>query len=447
MSQRARLIARLRHANQRLALATACEHAWAEQAERQTTELNSLLNSLTEGAIIVDRSHQLVLVNPVARSLLEMPNSGGVTYERDWLSIDLRDRDGRPLKQEDRPLSRVLAGQRFADLEVQLVRRDGSVRIIAFNGSAVRDPLDQVVLAILTFRDVTDLRQLEQLKQDYISLISHDLRTPLTVILGRSQLLARLEDGEPFHAHALAIWKGAHYMSAMIEDLLEVSRLESGRIVLHPEAIDLRALLDEVVLSLVPPNSHSRVQVRAPPSLPTLRVDPKKLERVFVNLIGNALKFSSHEALVEVGIEAADSHVVVAVKDHGPGIPGDALPHLFQKYYQTKAGGAAGGLGLGLYIAQLIVDASGGQIWVESEVGQGSTFWVRLPLAADDRKLAPSPDGHQPAPLKAMAAGARPASRRSDGPVVGSPSQFAGAAVRSTSEDLAGPGAAGRSPG
>jgi signal transduction histidine kinase len=382
-AERERLLAELRELNERLVLTSVREQELAERAEARTAEWNALLNSLTEGAIAVDTTGRLVLANPVAREMLELPRLRELTRAQDWERLDFRYADGRPMAHEDGPLARAIRGERFVGDEVLLVRRDGSVCRFAFNGSAVRDEAGTVTLAVLTFRDVTELRQLERTKEEYVAIISHDLRAPLTVILGRAQLLCRLPARpglEPVIENASAILATARRMNAMIQDLLETSRLEAGRAVMHIQPLDLIALIHTTVQALVSPQDQSRIHIVSIGILPTVVGDRERIERVIMNLVSNALKFSPPDSPVEIRVSSRDREVVVSVTDHGVGVPPEDVPHLFEKYFRTAAGKERGGLGLGLYLSRLIVEAHGERIWATSEVGKGSTFSFSLPV-------------------------------------------------------------------
>ncbi len=374
----------LREANEQLVVAGVRMQELAEEARRREAEWNALLSSLHEGVIVADPAEHLVLANRFARENFALPPTGAPITGQDWAALDLRDLDGRPLVPEMRPLARALRGEQFDDFEVLLVCRDGRPCRCAFEGTSIRDETGKIQLAMVIFRDVTELRLLERAKEEYVSLISHDLRGALTIILGQAQVLCRF----PFHADreqvlpmAEAIVKNGQRMNAMIQDLLDTARLEAGQTILHPERLDLRAVARDAIESLAPTEDEARVRVAMAESLPPVRADRRATERVIANLVSNALKFSPEGSPVEVDVRGRDGEVVVSVTDLGAGIPPEALPHLFEKYFRTTAGKEHGGLGLGLYLSRLIVDASGGRIWATSQVGQGSTFRFSLPVA------------------------------------------------------------------
>lgn len=378
------ILRELRQVNEQLVISSVREQELADQAQRQSVQWNALVNSLAEGVIVADSEGHLVVANPVARKLLEFPAFGPWTRQRDWKKLDLRTLEGHSLRDEEGPLNRAMRGEAFADLELLLFHSDGSRCQVAFSGSAVRDESDQVVLTIITFRDVTELRQLERAKEEYVSIISHDLRAPLTIIIGRGQLLLRAAERDGLNEIAKEveiILRSAGQMNGMIQSLLDTARLEAGQIVFKKEPIELSATIRSAVETGVPLPDQPRIRIETVDAPPRVRADRGQIERVILNLVLNALKFSPSDAAVEIHVGAHDGEVVVSVTDRGVGIRPDALPHVFERYYRASAGTKQGGLGLGLYSARLIVEALGGRIWVTSEPGRGSTFSFSMPVA------------------------------------------------------------------
>jgi PAS domain S-box-containing protein len=268
--------------------------------------------------------------------------------------------------------------------ENRYVAKSGKVIPVLHNVRVLRDDRGAAIGAQGIARDITQRKKAEQLREEYVSLISHDLRSPLTIVLGTASLLRQWLD-EKGLAHqassAATIVDSAKRMAAMIQDLVESARLESGRLALQQEPTDLAQLVFAIVGRMGTAADRDRIIVDAPKRLPPVAVDRERIERVIVNLLANALKYSAPETPVTLLLDERGTAVVAAVSDQGVGIPPEDIPHLFQRYYRARTGRKAEGLGLGLYIARLIVEAHGGQIWVESEPGRGSTFTLTLPLA------------------------------------------------------------------
>ncbi|MBZ4374495.1 cell wall metabolism sensor histidine kinase WalK [Corallococcus sp. AS-1-6] len=253
---------------------------------------------------------------------------------------------------------------------------------------------DATRIAIL--RDVTERRDLEKLREEYVGLISHDLRNPLNTINLRAHLLQRALHERKLEREghmAQAIIHNVEWMSTMIEELLEGSRLESGRVNLRREARDLGRFLEEVLERDVPPDARERFRLHRQEPLPPVPMDAARMERVVTNLLTNALKYSPTGTPVDVRLSAVHDHAVVSVTNQGAGLSPRDAARLFDKYYRTEDGRSADGkgLGLGLYISRLIVEAHGGHIWVESEPGRGVTFFFSVPMESPAVPTVPEP--------------------------------------------------------
>jgi signal transduction histidine kinase len=370
-------------ANEQLLLSGLRAQELAELAERQTEQLQALLGSLSEGVVVQDTRGHIVLINPAGRAILRLPD--GDLGSADDQVLDLRRLDGSPLPPENWPFSRTLRGERFDDDEVLLLQPDGAQRRVVFSGSALADGQGRVLLSMCVFRDVTELRALERTKEEYIGLISHDLRSPLAAVLGSAQLVRRkLRQGhDPSGALQWtdAIIDHARQMDGMIQELLESSRLTSDRVVLHMAPSDLIDLVSKIAERLGSPADRARIRTVVTQPPPPIRCDAERIERVVTNLVTNALKYSPAETPVVIGIGREGPDALVSVADRGSGIQPADLPQLFERFYRTGTAVRTdpGGLGLGLYIARLIVEAHGGRIWAESTVGKGSTFQFTLP--------------------------------------------------------------------
>lgn len=238
------------------------------------------------------------------------------------------------------------------------------------------------LLAIV--RDITERKRAEQFREEYVSLISHDLRGPLTPILGMAQWLRRVlaSKGLAQEAHdAEIIVTNAKRMNSMIQDLVESTHLESGRLQMRKELTDILELISSIASMVTTPEDRARIWIESPQWVPPVTVDRERIERVVMNLLDNAVKYSPSDKPIVVQLGYRDGEAVISVTDQGVGISAQDLPHIFDRYYRVKTGKKTEGLGLGLYIARLIVEAHGGHIWAESELGRGTTFYFTLPAA------------------------------------------------------------------
>ncbi|MBI4493829.1 MAG: response regulator [Chloroflexi bacterium] len=226
--------------------------------------------------------------------------------------------------------------------------------------------------------------QIREHQQDLLRAVSHDLRTPLTVILGHAQLLQRTlsttkQSSPQAAASTAAIVAGALRMNAMLADLSDSASLESGQMRIVKQPLDLGALVWEFLGRAGRAIPVERIQVEVSADLGLIDADPNAVERILTNLLTNAVKYSPPESPIGLRVVRADHQVTVSVIDHGSGIAAEELPRLFQRFYRVKGTTSIDGLGLGLYISRLLVEAHDGRIWAESDMGKGSRFSFSLP--------------------------------------------------------------------
>jgi len=251
----------------------------------------------------------------------------------------------------------------------------------------------QTNLVIMVIDDITELRkahealrEVDRRRSEFITTVSHELRTPLQSIMGFTKLMVQGKVPDPITQKRFldTIDKQSERLAGLIGDLLEVSRLESGKFVLKRQRLSLRDAIRSAIYELCSFTKEKAILIvdNIPEGLPDIEADESRIKEVMFNLVGNAIKFSSEGGKIAVNAQATHNEILVQIIDQGIGIPAEALPHLFQKFYQINGSDTRtrGGLGLGLYITKQIVEAHGGQIWVESELNQGSTFSFTLPL-------------------------------------------------------------------
>ena len=225
------------------------------------------------------------------------------------------------------------------------------------------------------------LHMLYEQREDFIRTMTHDLRSALSVILAHSGMLSRHEQGPEVLRRARVISRSAKHAADMLRDLVDTVQAESGHLPLQPKPVDLAALTTDLQERFAETAGTERIQVTVPDGLPPVQVDPPLFERVIENLLTNALKYAPASTPVVLGAAPDDGHVIVSVSDQGPGIAESDLPHIFEKYYRASDARAQQGLGLGLYITRLLVEAHGGRIWVKTALGEGTTFYVEVPAA------------------------------------------------------------------
>jgi PAS domain S-box-containing protein len=296
--------------------------------------------------------------------------------------------DGKAKAQEI--FQRFLAGEEVRDEEMEMRRADGGEVWVNLSVRPIRDREGNVVASRSEIVDITEHRKLDQLKDDFIGLVSHELRSPLTVIMGAINTvlsegphLSEEETRQLLRDAALE----SETLSHLLGNLLELSRAQAERLVLHAEAIDVKRVIQDAIEGVKRQTAAHQFVVNAPQKLPPVYADPLRLERILYNLLENAVKYSPQGGGIKVSVRPEKEQLVIGVSDRGVGIsPADQAKLFapFQRLEESRPGGARG-VGLGLLVCQRLVEAHGGRIWVESEPGRGSTFFLTLPLNQENQ--------------------------------------------------------------
>jgi PAS domain S-box-containing protein len=267
-------------------------------------------------------------------------------------------------------------------LQLLAHRKDGTVCPVEVSLSPFHAPDGPHVIAAV--RDVTRRRELERFRDEYVGYISHDLKNPLSVIVLQVRMLTRWLDGRASSDEQRAlgvIAESTAFIEHLVRELLEMAYVESDEIVLHREPVELAGLLTSVLERAVSSSDRDRVRLEiVEPS--TVTAEPPRIERVIVNLVQNAIKYSPPGSPIRVRLEAVGDRAVVSVIDAGPGVAPEERATVFDKYKRATSAGIKEGLGLGLYISRKIIEAHGGEIGVGGAPGQGATFFIRLPHTA-----------------------------------------------------------------
>lgn len=283
-------------------------------------------------------------------------------------------------------LARLERGERISQHETERFRRDGGRIEVSVSLSPIHDQAGQVIGLADIARDITERRAAERRRQELLEVVAHDLRTPLTTVLGYAQLLQRRFGEDPA---LTAITTQAGRMGRLLADVLETARVETGHQQLRRAPFDLTPLVRDCARQAAVLARDDRIRVEAPESPVIGEWDADRVTQILSNLLDNATKYAPG-ADIMVQVSQTGDEARVTVSDHGPGIVADHLPRIFDRFYQGGAGsGAVVGVGLGLFISRALAEAHGGRLTVESAPGQGSVFTLVLPLVPFD----PAPDG------------------------------------------------------
>ena len=344
-----------------------------ELEDRVKAERQTLFNSMVEGVVLLDPSGRIQLVNQ--------------SLEKQFgLSIDVR---GQTLSEAFRrpELTQLLArlDTERKVLSCELEVGGAEARYFEVSAATVFDREGRPQGAILVLHDLTRIRQLENTRREFVANVSHELRTPLSLIRGYVETLrdGAITDPELSVRFLETIERNSNRLTNLIEDLLTISRLESGQITLQLRAIPLRPFASSLLAELqTRARERGTTIVNEIPDGLAGRADPDRLEQVFVNLIENAVKYGRSKGRVVVKGRAVNGHVELCVADDGPGIPAEARERVFERFYRIDKARSrdAGGTGLGLAIVKHIIQSHGGKVWVESEPGQGAQFYFTLPV-------------------------------------------------------------------
>ncbi len=359
-------------------------------------KMTAIVNSIAEGLILLDSSDRVLHINPAAERLLN-------------LSVDNIDKDITEIIQNDELLHIFEDNQRQISLnkpteqipskneetsftsEVTLIHHDEKL-VLRTIASPFLDEHGLTLGTVYLFEDITREKEIDQMKSDFISLVSHELRTPLTSIIGFVSFILDGKAGaiNDRQRNSLArVQRQSKRLAALINDLLDISRIESGRIQMEQESISILEIVTQRIEEIRPQADEKsiRLALTAPESVPTILGDEARMGQVFTNLIGNAIKFTPDNGEVSVKIEVDGNLLHVEVIDTGPGIPAEERQKIFDKFYQLSdiSTRQQGGSGLGLSITKSIVEAHGGKLWIDDgNQGKGSNFQFVLPLIRED---------------------------------------------------------------
>jgi PAS domain S-box-containing protein len=358
-----------------------------QQVEQSEKRLKTILETMAEGLGIVNREGNMVYANPMAERLLGVRKDEIMQrnyYDSRWKNIRV---DGSPLPKDEHPINITMqTGETVFDREVGIQRPDGEKFFISINSAPLIDEFGSVTGAIGTFMDVTQRRKAAEMKDEFISTVSHELKTPLTSIKAYLQMLDRSLKGnasESSRRFMERLGVQVNRLETLIRDFLDITRIDSGKLQLRATEFDMEIVLAELVndLQLVTNSHRLLISYSEPVKVIT---DQNRIIQVLTNLITNAVKYSPAAGEVLISLRNEKEYLVCSVRDFGIGIADSQKVLVFDRFHQAGHKGSGLSLGLGLYISREIIERAGGKIWLESELERGSTFYFSIPLRADN---------------------------------------------------------------
>lgn len=351
-----------------------------QRRQQQTTidakaQQQVLFNSMLEGLLLLDRGRKIYLANRAFKNLF------GVKTEMRGKTV----MEVLRLHELAELVERVEAEKQVFEYELKVPELNE--RWLQVNAAVISNSTGEREGTILVFHDLTRLKQLERTREEFVANVSHELRTPLSLIKGYVETLmdGAYKNAEVAEHFLQIIARNTERLDLLIQDLLTISALESGRVQLHLQPVHVHAIAEKVITDLRSRADQRNITLKN--ELPELVVtaDEGRLEQVLANLVDNAIKYGRPQGSVVIGGESiGDDKIEMFVRDDGPGIPAESLDRIFERFYRVDKARSReqGGTGLGLSIVKHIVQNHGGEVWARSELGKGATFFFTLPMTA-----------------------------------------------------------------
>jgi PAS domain S-box-containing protein len=354
-----------------------------QQVSDERRALSAIIDNSAEGVMILDGSGQVQVFN---RALAHMTgwDADDALGQSAAQVLALRDRQGHPLSLPEAPSQRTSVAEARTYVEGDVVRRGGPPMTAGVTATPLYDGDGNLVRVILNVVDITRFRQAEELKSTFVSVVSHELKTPVALIKGYAETLRREDadwDRDTMQESLGVIAEEADHLTHLIDSLLEASRIQAGGLRLEPTDVHLPRLAEKVVDGFRTQTESHTFELDFGPEFPPVWGDPERLREVLTNLVSNAVKYSPDGGTVWVGGRTDQTGVTVYVADQGIGIPPEEQARIFERFHRVDSGlhRSTEGTGLGLYLVKAIIEAHGGRVWVESAPGRGSIFMFALP--------------------------------------------------------------------
>lgn len=347
--------------------------------------LEGSFSSLTIGAVMVDPQLNISFINPLAEQILGLstPQVKGKPYR---VNLGLLHEDGKPLSEDKDPLLHVFQTRQPMEKQAFKVQNGDISHLLEVSWMPVTNSRNEILGGMVLLQDSTKQKNLEEMKVDFVSIVSHEMRTPITAIKGYIDILLRETQLDPEHTEMLRrVYVSNERQLETVESLLNLSRLERGTIPIKPQAFQIEELAGQVISEVEPQARAKGLELKFEYprfALPKVWADPARAREALVNLCTNAIKYTD-KGWVKLDLYTKEGQMCVAVSDSGPGIDAETQAKLFAKFRRGEGAltESKQGVGLGLYITKEFIDLMGGKIWIESQPGNGATFFFTLPVS------------------------------------------------------------------
>jgi len=357
----------------------------ASQLGEERYKIESILESSGDGIMTIDQERRILAFNASMERLTGWKKEE-VVGSYCFRILMLKDGRGADICQTECPIARGAEG--FTSVDGTITTKDGQKVDVGMTYSVAYSPTGDLLPTVINVRDITGLRQIENLRSALLATVSHQLQTPISIIKAYASTLARADaewSQQTIRDKLQAIEEESDRLSELVSKLLRTSQLETGDFSLNRLLLDLAKEAHKVAKRFAGLTEIHKVEVDFPPEFPPVTADPEKIGEVLTNLIENAMKFSPKGGRITIKGETSGDRVLVTVTDEGIGIPLRDQERVFDRFYNVEDGSArlSQGTGLGLYICRMLIEAHGGGIWVESKLKKGSRFTFSLPLGEE----------------------------------------------------------------
>ena len=354
-----------------------------QEVAREKRRLDAIIETSADGVMILDPAHRIAVFNRALARMTGLSAAQALHLTHDE-AIQLHDKRAGMMLSEAEAGGWPLVGSGSLYVEGDLVRPDGVRVSVGITYAALLDREGRLVNIVGSVRDITRFREADELKGTFISIISHELKTPVALIKGYAGTLRREDarwDAATVRSSAAVIEEEADRLTQLIDNLLDASRLQAGGLKLNLSDVALNRLARQMADKFRTQTDQHVLSADFPPDFPVIQGDAARLEQVISNLIGNAIKYSPKGGAIRVTGRVLRDEVIVSVSDDGIGIPPEEQARIFERFYRVDdaLSRRTAGTGLGLYLAKAVVEAHGGRIWVESAHERGSSFSFALP--------------------------------------------------------------------